>query len=95
MAESAVQGGLGFRATAKLEGRWDAALFGETASRIIISLDAGNLRQVEEVCREEGVPYTPLGTVGGKRFAFSDLLDLPLEELEDAWHNGLERALER
>ena len=95
IAESAVQGGLGFKATAKLEGRWDAALFGETASRIIISLDSGNLRQVEEVCREEGVPYTSLGTVGGKGFTFSDLLDLPLEDLENAWRNGLERALER
>ena len=95
IAESAVQGGLGFQAIAKLEGRWDAALFGETASRIIISLDSGNLRQVEEVCREEGVPYTSLGTVGGKGFTFSDLLDLPLEDLENAWRNGLERALER
>ena len=95
VAESAVQGDLGFQATAKLEGRWDAALFGEAASRIIVSLDAKDLHQLEKACREEGVPYAPLGIVGGKEFTFSDLLGLPVEELEDAWRHGLERALGR
>ena len=41
-----------------------------------------------------GVPVTVLGTVGGDRFELEGLLDEPLATLADAFHNGLERALE-
>ena len=94
VAESAILGGLGFKGALAPEGRWDAALFGESPSRIVVSLSEADLTQAERLCREEGMPYTVLGTVGGDRFTVSGLVDLPLADLDDAWRHGLERALE-
>ncbi len=94
IAESAVQGNLGFAGSVSAGERWDVALFGEAASRILVSLEPANLRAVETACRKMGVPYLLLGTVGGDRFLFPDILDSPLAELSDGWHNGLERALQ-
>jgi phosphoribosylformylglycinamidine synthase len=93
VAESAMLGGLGFKGTLAPEGRWDAALFGENPSRIVVSLSEASLAEVERMCREEGVPSTLLGTVGGDRFTVPGLVDLPLADLDDAWRHGLERAL--
>ena len=94
VAESAILGGLGFNGALAPEGRWDAALFGESPSRIVVSLSEADLAQVERVCREERVPSTVLGTVEGDRFTVPGLVDLPLADLDDAWRHGLERALE-
>ena len=100
MAESAILGNLGFsdapsdplapweRAT-----RWDAALFGEAPSRIVVTCAPANLDTVTRRARETGVDVTRLGTVGGNRFAIAGFMDLPLSELADAHENGLERAL--
>ena len=75
IAESAVQGNLGFTGSVGPGERWDAALFGEAASRILLSLDPANLQAVEAACRKMGVPYLLLGTVGGDRFSFPNTLD--------------------
>ena len=93
LAESAIQGGLGFHGALALEGRWDTGLFGEAASRIVISVAEEEGARVERCCREEGVPYTPLGTVGGDRFTMPGIMDLAVSWLDDAWRHGLERAM--
>ena len=93
LAESAIQGGHGFRGSFNCHGRWDAALFGEAASRIVVSLAGSSMAALERVCREESVPYATLGTAGGQRFTLPGLLDLPLADLDDAWRHGLERDL--
>ena len=95
LAECAIQGGLGFQGTFTLDGRWDAALFGEGPSRIIVSLAADQLPQVREVCEKEGVPFLVLGTVGlgadgGQRFAVSGILDVPLDAIAGSWRHGLD-----
>ena len=95
LAECAIQGARGFQATFTHEGRWDAALFGEIPSRIVVSLAPGDLPKAVRLCEEEGVPYAVLGTVGGDRFVLPGLLELSLEALDDAWRHSLERALEQ
>ena len=73
--------------------RWDAALFGERQSRVVVSLDAGNLGALEAVCDEEGVPYARLGWVSdGKALVVGDLLNVSVADMADVWGNGLERA---
>ncbi len=93
LAESAVQGDIGFQGTFESMGRWDAALLGEAPSRIVVSVPTGEVERVEAVCRGTDVPYVRLGSVGGERFSVPGLLDVPLTSLDDAWRNGLERAL--
>ena len=77
-----------------MTGRWDAALFGETQSRIVASLAAGALPAFERLAAEEGVPWTRLGTTGGDSLSIPGIVEAPLAALEDAWRHGLERALE-
>ncbi|MBI4202364.1 MAG: phosphoribosylformylglycinamidine synthase subunit PurL [Chloroflexi bacterium] len=92
LAECAIQASLGFAGEFSVQGRWDAALFGEAQSRIVVSLPQEVLPRLEALCTQESVPYLGLGTVGGGQFSVPGLLDAPLEALADAWRNGLERA---
>ena len=95
LAESAVIGGVGFTGAGDLpDGRWDAALFGETPSRAVISCAEANVSRIEAAAREAGVPCVRLGVAGGARFTIPGLLDGPLADLADAFFGGLERALD-
>ncbi|HTP24334.1 MAG TPA: phosphoribosylformylglycinamidine synthase subunit PurL, partial [Anaeromyxobacteraceae bacterium] len=47
--------------------RKDFILFGEDASRIVVSLPHGNYARLEEIARDEGAPLLKLGAVGGDR----------------------------
>ena len=94
LAECAVLGGRGLAGKlVPYTGRWDAMLFGEAPSRIVVSCAAAELANVEERARAAGVPTSVVGSVGGDRFAIAGLLDEPLAELTDAFEGGLERAL--
>ena len=99
IAESAIIGGKGFRSDAaeqspaETPGRWDAALFGEAASRAVVSCAPEHAASVERLAAEQGVPALQLGAVGGGRVSMAGLVDEPLAELTDAYEGGLERAL--
>ena len=93
LAESSLLGGLGFRGTFPPVDRWDASLFGETPSRIVVSLATERLPRLQELAAQEGIPYLLLGKVEGDRFVLPGLLDLPLEEMREAWEGGLGRAV--
>ena len=93
LAESCIAGGIGFEGDFALSGRWDAALFGEYQSRIVVSLDRGRLAEMEQVCRDEGVPWVTLGMAGGGSLKIGVLVDLPIGSLGDAWRSALERAM--
>jgi phosphoribosylformylglycinamidine synthase len=93
LAECCIQGGRGMRASFAPSGRWDAALFGEQQSRIVVSLPPGRLPALEATCREEGVPWVLLGHVGGDSLSLPGLLEAGVPEMAGAWDGGLERAL--
>jgi phosphoribosylformylglycinamidine synthase len=98
LGECCIQGGVGFRAGTALShsdasGRWDVALFGERQSRIVVSLPPDGAPRLGALAAELGVPIRALGVTGGHRFQLGRYLDLPLQDMADAWGNGLERAL--
>ena len=93
LAESCIAGNIGFTASFAISGRWDAALFGETESRIIVSLPEERLTQLEKLCSDEGVPSVMLGRVGGSKLNLGEILDLDLSDADDAWSGGLERSV--
>ena len=70
-----------------------ALLFGEDATRIVVSLEAKHAVELEQRAKKAGVPLSWLGETGGERFAIAGLLDLDVSELADAWWNGFERAV--
>ncbi len=93
LAESCIAGNIGFTGTFAMSGRWDAALFGESESRIVVSLPEDRLAELERLCSDEGVPSVVLGSVGGNRLGLGGRVDLDLDDVEDAWSGGLERAV--
>ena len=93
LAECCIGGGVGMEVTAELTGRWDAALFGEGQSRIVVSVRPSLLGSVEELARRMAVPCLLLGSVGGDRLLAPGILDSPVVDLREVWDSGLERAV--
>ena len=90
LAESCIAGGVGFRGTFDVRGRWDAALFGEAQSRVVVSLRRESLPMLEKLAVEFEVPLAFLGTTTSEcRYVVKDLIDLPLEDLDHAWRSAL------
>ena len=93
LAECAIIGGSGFTGGWPVEGRVDAALFGEAASRIVVSVAAEESAWLEELARRTQVPVGRLGVVGGERFTIGADIRLDISEMAAAWRGGLEAAL--
>ena len=92
LAECCLAGGRGLEAPdAPVEGRLDAALFGEAPSRIVVSSAEG--ATLEALARERDVPLVRLGRVGGDRLRLGGFLDVAVEDLRRAYEEGLPRAL--
>lgn len=76
--------------------RPDALLFGESQSRIIVSLKESDWPRLEKIAEAHQVPVQLLGTVGGTRFRLRGPtcgLDLSIEEVERAWRSGLASSM--
>jgi phosphoribosylformylglycinamidine synthase len=73
--------------------RPDALLFGESQSRIVVSLKRKNLRRLKSIADQEGAPVQVIGKIGGSRFAIRPLVQLPVAKLRSIWAHGLERKL--
>ncbi len=91
LAESAMLGGQGFEASATLEGRLDADLFGESQGRIVVSIAADVFRQgggaarLQDLGRELDVPVVALGrTTATPAFRLGPI-ETTLTEMTDAY----------
>ena len=96
LAECAILGGVGVALDASVLSdageRWDAALFGEAQSRIVVALAPDNAAALEALAAEEDVPVVVLGRTQGDRVTVPGLVDLPVSALDDAWRSGLGQA---
>ena len=93
LAESCIQGSIGFSGKFLGINRWDVSLFGETESRIILSLSRDRLSLLQNICEESALSYSVIGTVGGERFVIDEAIDLSLATLAETWENGLDYAV--
>ncbi len=86
-------GSVGFTAAdafaERIPERWDAALFGEAASRILVAVEPTQLPALLEAAADINVPTAAIGETGGARMQIGRLVDLAVGELADAWHGGL------
>ncbi|MGE5849799.1 MAG: phosphoribosylformylglycinamidine synthase subunit PurL [Candidatus Methylomirabilota bacterium] len=85
-------------ATLELPGeiRSDALLFGESASRIVVSIPPQQVERLRAIAREHAIPCAVLGAVRGDRLALRGRqfnLLLAVEALHWAWSTGLSRFL--
>jgi phosphoribosylformylglycinamidine synthase II len=93
LAECCIQGNVGFCSGLRIPRRWDVALFGERQSRIVVSLPQEGVETLERLASESRTPVLRLGTTGGSGFRFGSALDVPVQDLSEAWNTGLDRAL--
>jgi len=86
----------GCGAVIEMEGaiRPDALLFGESQSRIIVSLRRRHLGRLRELAADANVPVTVLGEVRGRRLVIGPLIDVDLAELRRTWTTALPRRME-
>ena len=75
--------------------RKDLVLFGEDASRIVVSLPHRNVSRLEVIAREAGAPLVTLGAVGGDRLEIQGALSVPVADLARAWREGIPSVLKR
>jgi phosphoribosylformylglycinamidine synthase subunit PurL len=66
-----------------------AFLFGEDASRVVLSFAPEFQAEVEGACKAAGVPCLVVGVVGGDRLTLQGLLDVPVAQLSRAWRSGV------
>jgi AIR synthase related protein, C-terminal domain len=75
-----------------------ATLFGESASRVIVSVDPDRLDAVLSAARGAGVPAQRIGETGGAviRVAVDDTvaIECAVSEAEARWSSGLENWME-
>ncbi len=71
-----------------------AWLFGEDATRAVVSFAPGKLKEIEALCAVAGVPFAVIGSVGGDQVEIREMLRLPVAELSKAWRVGFARSLQ-
>jgi phosphoribosylformylglycinamidine synthase len=91
-------GAAGLGATARIPGalRPDALLFGESASRILVSVRPADAGRLAALAAEHGAPCARLGEVGGEALRLTGQgidVRLPVDRLYRAWSGGLGRLL--
>jgi phosphoribosylformylglycinamidine synthase len=76
-----------------------ATLFGESASRAVVSVRKEQVEELIALAATEGVPAALIGRVGGNRLSVSidgrRVLDESVSELEQIWSTALDQLLER
>jgi len=75
--------------------RADALLFGETQSRIVVSVAKEDGEKLVEHCIKSKVPISAIGRVIGDRLAINDWVDMPLGDLAGAYYGSLRKMMER
>jgi phosphoribosylformylglycinamidine synthase len=84
---------LGCRVTIESGMRTDCWLFGESQSRILVSVRRKHLQQLRDLAGEHGVPFGVLGEVRGRRVVIGDVIDVSVETSLGRWRGGLSRLL--
>jgi phosphoribosylformylglycinamidine synthase II len=90
---------VGVQVSLRSDMRPDALLFGESQSRILVTVKEEDVPQLEEIARSNGAPCTVLGMTGGERLMITggptgqQLIDLPVTELWQSWQSALEKLL--
>ena len=88
LAECSLLGDIGVRCPAirpESPLRLDAAFFGESPSRYVVSVPSRAMPEMQSLARRHHVELSLLGLTGGDTLEFEGQLKLSLGELRQAW----------
>ena len=94
LAEMAITGGHGLVVTPPVGLSPASWCFSESASRVVVTVDAARLGAVLARAGAAGVPAAVLGRTGGDRLIVDGAFDVPLDRATDAWRGALPRLLD-
>jgi phosphoribosylformylglycinamidine synthase II len=94
LLESALAGGLGFQVETDGNFRKDAYLFGESQSRVVITVLADNEDELVNYLNSHNVSFTKLGEVAGDRLLIDNEDFGGLEEWRTLYESSLSEMLE-
>ncbi|QMU26801.1 phosphoribosylformylglycinamidine synthase subunit PurL [Adhaeribacter radiodurans] len=94
LVEAAMPNNLGFDIKTNPDFRKDAFLFGESQSRVVVSVKPGKQSELEAVLAEQNVPFELLGTVqtDGGRIDGEDFFKT--EEVKNLYDTALEKIMQ-
>jgi phosphoribosylformylglycinamidine synthase subunit PurL len=92
LAECCLLGGMGVRCPAlrpEAPLRLDAAFFGETPGRFIVSVASRAMPELQTLARRHHIEISLLGMAGGDTVEFEGQFRLHLDQIRQAWETGL------
>lgn len=85
LSECCLQGRIGAKCTCQPTIDSVSLLFGESQSRVVVSVSSANIEQFTQIIKQAGIPYEVLGVVGGDELIINDLIRLSIKEMEVAY----------
>jgi len=89
LAECSCIGSIGFISNNFNLNDWEADLFGESQSRIIISCRKSDSQSIIEQAQMVNVPIIHLGTTTGYKFKLGEVINTDVSTLTSAWSSAL------
>jgi phosphoribosylformylglycinamidine synthase len=93
LAESAIDGDCGFAITTPGDLPPHVAMFAESASRAVVSVDPLRSGELEDLASRHEVPFARLGETGGPRIVFGEEVELTVAEARDAHGSAIPNRL--
>ncbi len=97
LAESCIAGGIGADVHLENDLPRVASLFGETQSRVVVSVAENAVETLIDLALAKGVPFSVIGEVGDDRLVIADeadeLISVSLDEMREAYEPTLERLV--
>ena len=84
---------IGARVTVSGNLRPDALLFGESQSRVLVSLPQDVFPRLQTLAQMADIPLTVLGEVGGTDLDIAEYLRVPVRALQKEWRGALAKQL--
>jgi phosphoribosylformylglycinamidine synthase len=105
LAECCIAGEIGGKVNLTAEmiqspitGRYSPILFGETASRIVVTVEASKLPELSAIAEEQNCPMFVLGEVGGEElviaFGGKELIREEVKNLKAVWSTALTQQID-
>lgn len=69
-------------------------LFGESQSRIVVSLSPENVSALEKLCSENGIPCHKIGKVGTEEFSIGNCVETTVQKLREEFFGAIPKIME-
>ncbi|MFL2645012.1 MAG: phosphoribosylformylglycinamidine synthase subunit PurL [Dehalococcoidia bacterium] len=89
LAESCSIGNIGFKSSDFIFDDWEADLFGETQSRIVVSCHSTKSQTLIEIAQKASVPIIHIGSTTQDSFQLGNSINSNIITIKDAWQSAL------